>query len=68
MSQCPSPVGASRAVKAIGSKSGTPFITLSGGLKHGQSVALYVRFTYPPAFSLDFMRKKLHLDFLSGDE
>jgi len=62
------PVGASRAVKAIGSKNGTPFITLSGGLKQGQSVALYVRFTYPPAFSLDFMRKKLHLDFLSGDE
>jgi len=62
------PVGATRAVKTIDSKDGTPFITLSGGLKHGQSVAIYVRFTYPPAYSLDFMRKKLHLDFLLGDE
>lgn len=61
------PVGATRAIKAIGFKDGTPFITLSGGLKHGQSVAIYVRFTYPPFLSLDAIRKKLHLDFSLGD-
>lgn len=46
----------------IGSFGGRFFITIHG-LKHGQSEAIMVRFTYPASRSLDGVRKLLHLDF-----
>jgi hypothetical protein len=46
----------------ISSNSGKPFITISG-LKHGQSEAIFVDFTYPASLSLDGIRKALQLSF-----
>ena len=40
---------------------GGPYLTFTGGMKHGQSVAILLDFTYPPSLSLDGIRKALNL-------
>jgi hypothetical protein len=55
------PKNATQHVVSIGVNNGTPFLTFSGGLKHGQSMAILVDFIYPPDISLDGIRKALHL-------
>jgi hypothetical protein len=57
------PITATQHVTNIGVNNGTPFLTFSGGLKHGQSVAVEVLFTYPPSLSLDAIRKDLNMVF-----
>jgi hypothetical protein len=44
---------------AKGNPGSTTFLTFSGGLKHGQSVAIEVEFTYPGSLSLDGIRNML---------
>ena len=53
-------------VKASGFANGKYFVTISGGLKRGQSVGIYSQFTYAAFLSLDNIRKQLHAN-ITGD-
>jgi hypothetical protein len=55
------PENATVPVQAIGTTNGRPSITLSGGMRHGQTVAILVDFTYPPWLSLDGIRNALNV-------
>jgi hypothetical protein len=56
------PEVATTHVQSIGTTSGKPSITLTGGLKHGQTVSILVDFTYPARLSEDGLRKALVVD------
>ncbi len=56
------PLGATAHVQSLGTVNAKPAITLTGGLKHGQTVSVLVDFTYPASLSLDGIRKALEVD------
>jgi len=52
-------------VVGINTTNGNSSITLSGGLKNGQTVSILLNFTYPPSLSDDAIRKALKIQTFS---